>query len=125
ADRDKPFAMVALGATIAMFAASTGNYELALSEADRALVLARRLGQPTNIALALFGVGEAWGRDDPQASLAAFEEAIAIRRTGADRGQVRAGLTGITRARIAAGDIKGALAEARDGIAYFHHAGLG
>ena len=61
----------------------------------------------------------------PEASLAAFEEAIAIRQTGADRGQVRTALTGITRARIAAGDIKGALAEARDGIAYFHHAGLG
>ena len=41
-----------------------------------------------------------------------FEGAIAIRQTGADRGQVRTALTGITRARIAAGDIKGALAEA-------------
>jgi predicted ATPase/class 3 adenylate cyclase/DNA-binding winged helix-turn-helix (wHTH) protein len=125
ADRDKPFAMVGLGATAAMWAASTGDYELARTEADRALALARRLGQPTNISLALFGAGTAWERDDPQASLTAFEEAIAIRQTGADRGQIRTALTGITRARIAAGDIKGALAEARDGIAYFHHAGLG
>ena len=125
ADLDKPFAMVGLGATAAMWAASTGDYEVARSEAERALALARRLGQPSNIGLALFGAGTAWERDDPEASLAAFEEAIAIRQTGADRGQVRTALTGITRARIAAGDIKGALAEARDGIAYFHHAGLG
>jgi predicted ATPase/class 3 adenylate cyclase/DNA-binding winged helix-turn-helix (wHTH) protein len=125
ADLDKPFANVALSATIAMWAASTGNYERARTEADRAVALARRLGQPTNIGLALVAAGTAWERDDPQASLAAFEEAIAIRHTGADRGEIRIALTGTTRARIAAGDIKGAVAEARDGIAYYHHAGLG
>jgi hypothetical protein len=94
------------------------------SEAERALLVARRIGQPTGIGMAFFATGVALEIDDPAASLGAFEQAIEIWRTRADRGEIGMALAGVTRLRMASGDVKGALAAARDGVAHYHHFGL-
>jgi tetratricopeptide (TPR) repeat protein len=119
-----PCAVCATATTAAVFAGSAGHYELARTEAERALTDARRNGQPTMIAMALFANGVAFEPADPAGALEAFEEAVDMFRKRPDRGEIGMALAGIARLRLALGNRKGALAAARDGVAHYHYFGL-
>jgi hypothetical protein len=70
------------GATAAM-AAIFGNLDIARGEATVALQIARRLGNPSRLALALYAFGLTFWQSDPADAQAALEEHIHIvRATG-------------------------------------------
>ena len=60
-----------------------GNWPAAREHAEEAVAIARRVGNPSGIALALYVFGWALTYDDPPAALAAFDESIALVRSGA------------------------------------------
>ena len=110
----------------AIYAASTGHYEIAHREAEHALAIARQSGQPSAIARALFATGLALERDDPEAALAALEEALAILLQGSTRGisgELGLTLAGIARLSIRSGDVKRAVQAVRDGVAHNDYLG--
>jgi hypothetical protein len=124
-DRGDPLPRSGLFCAGAAFGGSLGRYELARGYAERSLAEARRAGQPSGIAGALFATGVALEVTDPAASLAAYEEAVAIYQAGPELGIGNLGMSlgGVARHRIASDDVRGALTALRDAIAHCHHYG--
>jgi predicted ATPase/class 3 adenylate cyclase len=108
---------LALIGGLAAFEAMAGQLEAARADSDRALQLARRLGNQHLLASAFNGRAWALRRDDPEGALAAAEEFLEIyRRSGLQRSTLPGlmALAASVRARL--GDDEGALTLLRDAI---------
>jgi predicted ATPase/class 3 adenylate cyclase len=101
-----------------IFATVGGDSELARTETQAGLDAARRMGQPSALALGFFASAMAHMDTDPQAALAAAEESIALLHRGA-ADVVYAGATlVVSQLRERAGDTPGAARAAREAIAH-------
>jgi predicted ATPase/class 3 adenylate cyclase len=70
-------------AVLATFLIYAGRLDEARGHAQESLRLSRPLGNPTELAISLAGLGAALVHDDPLAALSALEESIAITDAGA------------------------------------------
>ena len=95
-----------------------GDMENARESADGALVLARRIGNPSELASALWAASLTRVREDPDEALAFADEAIALFRAGAS-GSAFGHVLPI-RAQLLAGnsDASGAVRDLREAITY-------
>jgi predicted ATPase/class 3 adenylate cyclase len=114
------------GITLQLSAASralTGDIENARGSADDALALARRVGNPSALATALWTASLATARDNPDEALAFAEQSIALTRAGAS-GSVLGHVLPIRAQMLARnGDASGAVRDLREAITYSHDKG--
>jgi predicted ATPase/DNA-binding SARP family transcriptional activator len=101
---------------ISVFSTYLGDIATARAEADEALRLARLAANPSASATALWALGKALLRADPAAALAAYEGYIALARSGAKTSILGWSLGDVGWLKARAGDRRGALCAARDGI---------
>jgi tetratricopeptide (TPR) repeat protein len=115
---DNPLAEAQLLSALASYEALVGQVDQARADAERALELARRLRNPTTLAMAFHGTAWALQRDDPGAALAAAEQYLDLQREthASDEGVAGAllALAGGLRARL--GDPVGALELVREAV---------
>ena len=104
--------------TSAASRALTGDIENARESADGALTLARRIGNPSELAVALWTASLTRARDNPDEALGFAEQSIALTRAGAS-GSVLGHVLPI-RAQLLArnGDTAGAVRDLREAITY-------
>ncbi|HXY93891.1 MAG TPA: adenylate/guanylate cyclase domain-containing protein, partial [Acidimicrobiia bacterium] len=103
-----PHARAVLMAVRALFRSFGGN-EVARADADTALRVARQLGAPTLIVVALTATGYAWLGENPARAREAFEESIALTESGASDVNFSLALRELARLRMRDGDPAGAL----------------
>ena len=102
---------------ISVFSTYSGDIATtARAEADEALRLARLAANPSASATALWALGKALLRADPAAALAAYEDYIVLARSGAKSAILGWSLGDVGWLKARAGDRRGALRAARDGI---------
>jgi tetratricopeptide (TPR) repeat protein len=103
-------------AVAANFDTLRGHHADARAQADESLRLARELGNPSQLAIALAALGFACVDSAPDVALAALEESRAVTLAGASEVQYATALSlmGVLRAR--AGDVVGALDALREGL---------
>ena len=101
---------------VAVFSMYTGDITTARAEADEGLRLARQVGNPSATATALWASGVALIRADPSAALAAYEDYIVLARRGAKSANLGWSLGSVAWLKARAGDRRGALRSARDGV---------
>ncbi len=106
-----------------IFESLGGEVEAAQHDARQGLVLARQLGNPTQLAIALSAVGTACFDDDPATARAAFEESLAWIEAGASDVNLAIALWHLARLSARDGDIVGALAPLRAAIVHCHEVG--
>jgi hypothetical protein len=95
-----------------------GDVEDARESADGALVLARGIGSPSELAAALWTASLTRVRDEPDEALAFADESIALTRAGAS-GSVFGHLLPIrAQLRAANGDAAGAVRDLREALTY-------
>jgi tetratricopeptide (TPR) repeat protein len=100
-----------------------GDMENARKSADGALVLAARIGNPSELAAALWTASLTRARDDPDEALAFAEKSIALTRAGAS-GSVLGHVLPIRAQLLAShGDAAGAARDLREAITYSHDKG--
>jgi hypothetical protein len=109
--------------TIAATAAMGGDVERARSAAEAALPLARAVGNPSELAAALWSIGITSAIDDPARATAAAEESIAIARNGASGAALGHTLALRAQLRAQAGDVRSALVDLRDSLSYSYDKG--
>jgi hypothetical protein len=95
----------------------------ALADSDAAIALARRVRNPTVLAIAAQARGGALQFIDAEASRAAFEESIEICESGAIQGGLDAALARVAALRMQAGDTTGALTALRTSLAHCREIG--
>ncbi|MCJ7438879.1 MAG: adenylate/guanylate cyclase domain-containing protein [Acidimicrobiia bacterium] len=93
------------------------------ARAEEAVRLARELGNPTQLALALHAQARAITNVDPTAALTALDESIALTRDGAGASVFGMTLGRAAQLRAHFGDPDGALALLREAVAYSHDVG--
>ena len=99
--------------------AARGNPALVRAEAEAGLRYAREAGNPTGLAVALYGWAESWYLDDPDAALAALDESIALTRAGASDGVFGFALALAVQLEAGTDQCReNAIATLRDAIAY-------
>jgi predicted ATPase/class 3 adenylate cyclase len=106
-----------------MVEAVLGNQAGARFEAETGLRMARRLGNPSQLTMALWTGGLAFEADNPPKALAMFEESAAQARAGANATNFGATLAHIARLRDQSGDLSGALLALREALEYFLRVG--
>jgi predicted ATPase len=107
-----------------IYASTAGDTELARAETDAGLKAARRLGQPSALALALYASAMARMETDPKAALAAAEESIDLLRAAGASDVVYSGAVLVVSVlRERSGDSAGAARAAREAIAHSHEIG--
>jgi len=104
--------------TSAASRALTGDIENARESADGGLALARRIGNPSQLAVSLWTASLTRARDNPDEALAFAEQSFALTRAGAS-GSVLGHVLPI-RAQLLArnGDASGAVRDLREAITY-------
>ena len=107
----------------ALEAVRLGHRERALSPATRAIEWARRVANPTGLAVSLPVYALAFFDQDPRAALAAAQEAIALTRAGASDGVIGVALA-VAAALIAPSDRAAALSYCRDLLDNFREVGV-
>jgi hypothetical protein len=95
-----------------------GDMENARESADGALVLARRIGNPSELASALWTASLTRVREDPDEALAFAEQAIALFRAGASGSVLGHVLPIRAQLRARNGDASGAVRDLREAITY-------
>jgi tetratricopeptide (TPR) repeat protein len=106
---EEPHWTVSLQSARAMSLSAFGRFEEARVDGEEAVALARRVGNPTGLSLALFGLAWSFVESDPRQARAAFEESIALAEAGAIAGGLDAMLGLVAPLRFADGDVAGAL----------------
>jgi predicted ATPase/class 3 adenylate cyclase len=102
-----------------IFASTAGDTDLARAETEAGLRAARRLGQPSALALALYASSMAMMETDPEAALAAAEESIDLLGSAGASDVVYSGaVLVVSLLRERAGDSLGAAIAAREAIAH-------
>jgi predicted ATPase/class 3 adenylate cyclase len=107
----------------AVWSLMAGDQATARSEADAALRIARRLANPSQLALALWITALTHEADDPDAALAALDEKIELVRAGANDVNFGAALAHIARLRDRNGDLPGALDALHKAVTHFQRVG--
>jgi predicted ATPase/class 3 adenylate cyclase len=113
---------VMLGNSVAS-SALAGDTEDARESADRALALARRIGNPSELAGAFWMGSLTRARDDPDESLAFAEQSIALTRAGASGATLGHVLPIRAQLRAQNGDSSGAVRDLREAFTYSHDKG--
>ena len=113
---------VMLGNSVAS-SALTGDMEDARESADRALELARRIGNPSELAGAFWMGSLTRARDDPDEALAFAEQSIALTRAGASGATLGHVLPIRAQLRAQNGDTSGAVRDLREALTYSHDKG--
>jgi predicted ATPase/class 3 adenylate cyclase len=110
---------------VPIFAAVDGRIDDALVLADGLLEDARRLGQPTGLALALYAKGFVlvFADRDREAAYEALAESIALTRAGASDAVFAQALTSMAQLHLATGRPLAAIGALREAIAHSHDAG--
>ena len=108
-----------------IFALLNGDLDAAVVLADRQLRDARRLGQPSGLAFALYVKGflSVYGTPDPETALEALEESVALTRAGASDAVFAQALTTIGYQHLSAGDPAGTIPVLREAVAHSYDAG--
>ena len=101
----------------------TGDMEDARESADRALTLARRIGNPSELAGAFWMGSLTRARDDPDEALAFAEQSIALTRAGASGATLGHVLPIQAQLRARNGDTSGAVRDLREAFTYSHDKG--
>jgi hypothetical protein len=107
-------------ACAAAMAAIIGNLDLAQPEAVIAVEIARRVGNPTVIALALYAFGMAYWQSDPTAAQAALEEHVEIARATGYTYALARSLALVAQLRTRNGGLPAALEALREGLHSAH-----
>jgi hypothetical protein len=97
-------------------AAIIGNLDLAEQEAVIAVEIARGVGNPTVIALALYAFGMAYWQSDPTAAQAALEEHVEIARATGYTYALARSLALVAQLRTRNGGLPAALEALREGL---------
>ncbi len=103
-------------ALVAVFSERCGDVTTARAEAETALRLARQVDNPSAMANALWSTGRALIRADPPAALVAYEGYVVLARTGVKSANLGWTLGDVSWLKARAGDRRGALQAATDGI---------
>jgi hypothetical protein len=101
---------------VAIFSMSCGDITMARAEAEASLRLARQVDNPSALAAALWTTGKALIRADPPAALVAYEDYVALARSGLRSATLGWTLGDVGWLKARAGDRRGALRAAADGI---------
>jgi ATP/maltotriose-dependent transcriptional regulator MalT len=104
-------------------AATFGNVQLAQAQSAEALALARRIDQPNAKILALYMVGYAYWRDQPQDALTALDEHVTLAYSTGQEPLIARTCALIAHIRANQGDLAGALDALRDAITSAHRNG--
>ena len=102
--------------TLGAYAALAGDVDTALAATDEALAHARRLGNPTAIAIGAYVWAVARWLDEPEAARAALEESMALTEAGASDVVVADALELLARLQARAGDLLDALTVLRAAV---------
>jgi len=97
-----------------------GDLEDAQARIAEVMPMARRLGNPTFLAIALFAYGWSWWRDDPDRGLAALEESIELTERGATEAAYGPVLAQAARIHAIRGERRQALERLRQAVAHCH-----
>jgi hypothetical protein len=109
--------------TSAAARALMGDPENARESADGALALARRIGNPSELAAALWTASLTRVRDEPDEALAFAEKSIALTRAGASGATLGHLLPIRAQLRAGTGDAAGAVRDLREAISYSQDTG--
>jgi hypothetical protein len=112
------FGLVMMQCVASFFAIGAGDLVTARAQAESALELARRMGNPSAMSSALFNLGRSIEHDDPARALDAFEQAIALGRAGATQMMIGPALAGVARLRSNMQDRPAALETLYEAIRY-------
>jgi predicted ATPase/class 3 adenylate cyclase len=107
-----------LHATAAGTANWTGNRDVARRHAELALDAGRASGSPSGIASSQFAYGVVLRHEDPLAARRAFEECIALVRSGASPVVYGYALSAVASVYVEAGEQREALLALRDALTY-------
>ena len=120
------YASITLEAMTAVFLAGMEPEDASRGRtlADQVLRAARAAGMPSALTLALYAWGFTRRESDPDAALSAFDESIAIARTGASDNVYANTLSAAARLLTQAGDVPGASRALRDAIAWYAATGV-
>jgi hypothetical protein len=100
----------------AHYRVACGDLAGALAEAEESLVMAREIGNPTQLAIALGALGDALVFADPRRALDALEESLALTDAGASDVVRPIVLMHVATLRAEFGDARGTLECLRDGF---------
>ena len=117
------FGLVMLHCAASFYAMGAGDLVTARAQAESALELARRMGNPSAVSSALFNLGRSIEHDDPARALDAFEQAIALGRAGATPVMIGPALVGVARLRSHMQDRRAALETLHEAISYSNDVG--
>ena len=120
---DPEYGHAALLAARAMNLSAMGRFEEARADAESSTALARRVRNPTVLALAALARGWALKSTERAAARAAFEESIAICESGAIQGTLVPALAFVAPLRLEEGDPVGALDALRSSIVHCRETG--
>jgi predicted ATPase len=109
---------IELAAARAYIDALIGDIESARANALTALSLARAVGNPSELASALWAAGVTTVRDMPDQALDFVEESIALMRAGASGAVLGHVLAMRAQLRVQAGDRSGGLADLREAVLF-------
>jgi predicted ATPase len=100
-----------------------GDIDGARQDAAESLARARRAGNPLGLVVALTAQGYAWIGEDPARAQEAFEESVALTRSGASDVNYSLALRELARLRMRDGDPGAALDTVHDAVTYDHTSG--
>jgi predicted ATPase/class 3 adenylate cyclase len=100
-----------------------GEDDAARRDADEALEISRRLGNPSQLVIALNAFGTAWRADDPSGARRAFEESLDLVGQGASDVNLALTCQELARLRVAEGDLVGALRAVWIAVGHSHSTG--
>lgn len=103
------FSVISLRSTAGMFATLSGDDGTGLRLTEQALAAARVLGNPTTLAIALYGFALARWQDNPDEARAAIEESLSLTEAGASDVVYADALELLGRLERSAGNIEDAL----------------
>jgi predicted ATPase/class 3 adenylate cyclase len=110
-------------ASYVVVAISAGHLDAARASADAALRTARRLANPSTLAMALWVTAMTLEFDEPDAALMALDENVELVRAGANDVNYGGALAHIARLRDGKSDFVGALRALDEAVAHFQRVG--
>jgi predicted ATPase/class 3 adenylate cyclase len=117
------YTRIAANASYAVVALSAGHGDTARDQADAVLRTARRINNPSALAMGLWITAITHEEDDPDAALLALKENLALVRAGANDVNYGGALARIARLRDRNGDYVDGLAALEEALEHFQRVG--
>ncbi len=114
------YAQANLHAVRSMLSAVGGDAEQGRRDADVALELSRRRGNPSQLVIALTATGTAWREVDPERARRALEESLQLVGEGASDVNLALACGELARLRLRDGDLAGALRAVWIAVSHSH-----